>query len=76
MTESLFNIDLLTAITDVYNIWNSTDGPIIYNYWLKTGLVRDRMNSEQATLHHVGEIGSIDFYSSLEAEDNCFDRTV
>ena len=46
ITENLYHVDLLTAITDAYNIWHSIDGSIIYNCWLKTGLVRDLLNSE------------------------------
>ena len=76
IADNLYHVDLLTAITDVLNIWHGLDGSTIYNCWLKTGLVEDRMNSEQVTLNHVGEIGSIVFNSILEDEDNCFDQAV
>ena len=76
MTEDLYYIELQTAIAEVYNIWNRIDGPLTCNCWLTTRLLRDRMNSEQATLHNVGEIDLIVFNSTLEDEDNCFDQPV
>ena len=80
MTEDLYHIELETPIADVYNIWNCMDGYLTGNFSVKTGSVRDRMNSEQATLHHVREIGSIVFNSTVEDEDffltNQFKQTV
>ena len=40
----LYNVDLLTAMKWISEIWQSLDSSIVFNWWMKTGLIKDHVN--------------------------------
>ena len=38
-TENLYGTDLFRSISSIYEIWNQIECSIVYNCWVKTGLL-------------------------------------
>ena len=44
--HNIYALDLYTAITTIYEIWNNLDASTIYNCWVKTELIDAEHNTE------------------------------
>ena len=43
----LYNVDQLTAMKWISEIWQSLDSSIVFNCWMKTGIIKDHVNKAE-----------------------------